>query len=58
MYKVNAIIGVQNEPSGFTSMMRTLLESLRETGVSNFMDDLVLATATWDEHIILLKNVK
>jgi hypothetical protein len=49
--------GVQNAPSVFTRMMRKLLEPLRGSGVSNFMDDLLLATATWEEHVILLRKV-
>jgi hypothetical protein len=49
--------GVQNAPSIFTRMMRKLLEPLRDRGVHNFMDDLLLATETWGEHLTLLADV-
>ncbi|KAL3851959.1 hypothetical protein ACJMK2_015649 [Sinanodonta woodiana] len=37
--------------------MRKLLTPLRGTGVSNFMEDLLLTTRTWQEHVILLRKV-
>jgi hypothetical protein len=49
--------GVQNAPSVFTRMMRKLLELLRDKSVFNFMDDLLVATGGWEEHLSLLEEV-
>ena len=49
--------GVQNAPSVFTRLMRKLLEPLRGKSVFNFMDDLLVATEGWEEHLFLLEEV-
>ena len=49
--------GVQNAPSIFTRMMHRILEPLRNKGVSNFMDDILIATETWEEHMESLTAV-
>lgn len=49
--------GVSNAPSIFSKMMRSLLEPLYGRGVENFMDDLILGTQTWEEHLTLLRDV-
>ncbi|KAK3602879.1 hypothetical protein CHS0354_018738 [Potamilus streckersoni] len=46
--------GVQNALGIFMCMMRKLLRPLKGTGLSNFIDDLLLVTEIWDEHIIFL----
>ena len=43
--------GVQNAPSIFTRLMRRILEPLRDRGVSNFMDDILIATEIWAQHL-------
>lgn len=49
--------GVQNAPSVFSRMMRKLLEPFTDKPVYNFMDDLLIATETWQEHLGLLEAV-
>ena len=54
--------GVKNAPSVFTAMMRELLRPLEEEAVDNFMDDLLVATETWEEHLrvwrVVLERLK
>jgi len=49
--------GVQNAPSVFSRMMRKLLEPFTDMPIYNFMDDLLVATETWQEHMELLGAV-
>ena len=49
--------GVQNAPSVFTRMMRQLLEPFKGRNVFNFIDDLLIATEEWSEHLELLEAV-
>ena len=49
--------GVSNAPSVFSKMMRSLLEPLYGRGVENFMDDLIIGTETWEEHLTVLRDV-
>ena len=35
----------------FAKMMRLLIESMKEESVSNFMDNILVATQTIEEHI-------
>ena len=41
----------------FTHMMRKLLGRLQCSEVSNFMDDILIATASWSRHLEVLKKV-
>ena len=49
--------GVQNAPSVFSCMMRKLLEPLTGMPIYNFMDDLLVATESWQEHMEVLEAV-
>jgi len=49
--------GVQNAPSVFSRMMRKLLEPLTGMPIYNFMDDLLVATESWQEHLEVLGAV-
>ena len=49
--------GVQNAPSVFSRMMRKLLEPFTDKPGYNFMDDLLIATETWQEHLGLLEAI-
>ena len=49
--------GVQNAPSVFTRLMRRIVDPIRDQGVSNFMDDILIATGTWTEHMSSLTTV-
>ncbi|KAL8573663.1 hypothetical protein ACOMHN_007216 [Nucella lapillus] len=47
--------GMVNAPAVFTRMMRKLLKGLK--GVENFMDDILIASKTWEEHMSQLAEV-
>ncbi|KAL8615896.1 hypothetical protein ACOMHN_058963 [Nucella lapillus] len=47
--------GMVNAPAVFTRMMRKLLKGLK--GVENFMDDILIASETWEEHMSQLAEV-
>ena len=49
--------GLKNAGAVFTKMMRKLLRDLPQDKVSNFMDDVMIATETWQEHIDTIKQV-
>jgi hypothetical protein len=49
--------GLSNAPSIFTRMMRKLLAPIPNPGLHHFMDDILLATRTWDEHLALLRQL-
>ena len=49
--------GTQNSAAGSTRMMRKLLAPLHDKPVLNFMDDLIIATESFEEHIELLGEV-
>ena len=42
--------GTHNSPAVFTRMMRKLLAPLHDKPVLNFMDDLIIATESFEEH--------
>lgn len=49
---------VQNDaPSVFTRIMRQLLEPFKGRNLFNFINDLLIATEEWSEHMELLKTV-
>jgi archaeosine-15-forming tRNA-guanine transglycosylase len=49
--------GLKNAGAVFSRMMRKLLRPLDQESVSNFMDDVMIATETWDQHIRVLRRV-
>ena len=49
--------GVQNAQSVFSRMMRKLLEPLTDMPIYNFIDDLLGATESWQEHMEVLEAV-
>lgn len=54
---VNMAFGLKNAGSVFNRMMRKLLNPLRRNDVYNFMDDILIATETWDQHLEALRAV-
>ena len=48
--------GVQNAPSVFSRMMRKLLEPLTDLPIYNFINDLLVATESWQEHMEVLAD--
>ena len=49
--------GLKNAVAVFSRMMRKLLEPLQRDDVHNFMDDILIATETWKEHMEAFKAV-
>ena len=49
--------GLKNAGAVFNKMMRKLLSGLPQDKVSNFIDDVMIATETWDEHVKMLELV-
>ena len=49
--------GLQNAVAVFSRVMRRLLSPLGRGDVHNFMDDIIIATETWDEHLLALQAV-
>ena len=49
--------GLQNSGAVFTRMMRKLLEPLKREDISSFIDDVLIATETWSEHLDALRDV-
>ena len=49
--------GLKNAGAVFSRMMRKLLNPLDQTKVSNFIDDVMVATETWEEHLDILRKV-
>lgn len=47
--------GLVNAPATFNRMMRLFLSDM--PGVHHFLDDILLCTRTWNEHILLLRKV-
>ncbi|XP_068245278.1 uncharacterized protein [Palaemon carinicauda] len=47
--------GLVNAPATFNKMMRSLFAGLE--GVSFFLDDLIIHSKTWEEHLYLLEEV-
>jgi len=51
-YEFNTVpFGLNNASSVFTRMMRKLLAPIHRPGLFNFIDDILIATETWDEQI-------
>jgi hypothetical protein len=49
--------GLRNAGAVFSRMMRKLLDPLNCSNVSNFMDDVLIATDSWTRHLYILKRV-
>lgn len=49
--------GQKNAGAIFSRIMRKLLQPLPHESVSNFMDDLLIVTETWEEHIHVLTQL-
>ena len=49
--------GLKTAGAVFSRMMRKLLEPLDRDDVHNFMDDILIATETWDQHLDALEAV-
>ncbi|XP_076448667.1 uncharacterized protein LOC143285290 [Babylonia areolata] len=47
--------GLQNAVAVFSRVMRRLLEPLGHDDVQNFMDDVIVATDTWEQHVQALE---
>ena len=47
--------GLVNAPASFSRIMRDLLRGL--SNVDNFIDDILIHTATFEEHIVILREV-
>ena len=54
--------GLHNAPSIFSKMMTKLLAPLNNQNILHFMDDVLIATQTWDQHMqaleMLLKRLR
>ncbi|WP_353806032.1 reverse transcriptase family protein, partial [Acinetobacter baumannii] len=49
--------GLHNAPSIFSAMMGKLLAPLSSEHLHSFMDDILIATPTWEEHVTLLQQL-
>lgn len=47
--------GLINAPMSFNRLMRKVLDGL--SGVKHFLDDILVYSRTWEEHVILLRTV-
>ena len=41
----------------FTRMMKKLLQLIQRPGLLNFIDDILVATETWEEHLEIIKSL-
>ena len=49
--------GMKNASAIFSRMMRNLLSGIDSENIHNFMDDILIATETWSEHMKCLENI-
>jgi hypothetical protein len=54
---VNMPFGLKTAAGAFNRMMRKLLGPLNKEWIHHFMDDILIATETWEEHVQALKQV-
>ena len=54
---VNMPFGLKTAPGVFNRMMRKLLGPIKRPGLYHFMDDVLVATETWEEHLEILRAV-
>ena len=54
---VNMPFGLKTAPGVFNRMMRKLLGPIKRQGLYHFMDDVLVATETWEEHLEILRAV-
>ncbi|XP_071504670.1 uncharacterized protein [Diadema antillarum] len=56
LYQFRAMpFGLVNAPASFSRIMRDLLRGLQS--VDNFIDDILIHTSTWEEHLVVLREV-
>jgi len=48
--------GLMNSAATFTRMMRILLQDVK-SGVMNYIDDILVCSKTWDEHMVPLRDL-
>ena len=49
--------GMKNASAVFSRMMRKLLKNINRRDVHNFLDDIIIATESWQEHVKAVKTV-
>ena len=49
--------GLRTAGAVFSRIMRMVLEPLKSPHIHNFMDDILLATESWDQHLSILKRL-
>ena len=49
--------GLTNAPATFQKMVNTILAGLKGMNLQVFIDDICIATKTWEEHLIMLDKV-
>lgn len=49
--------GLTNAPASFQRMVNALLSGLKGVNLQVFIDDICIATKTWDEHLKLLEQI-
>ena len=49
--------GLKNSSAVFSRMMRKLLDPLERSDVHNFIDDVLVASETWEEHLSAIDQV-
>ncbi|KAK6959562.1 Retrovirus-related Pol polyprotein from transposon 17.6 [Biomphalaria glabrata] len=49
--------GLNNSSSVFTRMMRKLLAPISNPGIQNFIDDILIATEDWAEHVKIISSL-
>ena len=49
--------GMKNASAVFSRMMRKLLATIKRNDVNNFMDDILIASETWEEHVKAIRAV-
>ena len=49
--------GLKNAGAVFSHMMRSLLQPLDQNCVSNFIDDIIVATESWEDHLVVVSQV-
>ena len=54
---VNMPFGLKTAAGAFNRMMRKLLSPLNKDWIHHFMDDILIATKTWEEHLTALDQV-
>ncbi|CAG5133313.1 unnamed protein product, partial [Candidula unifasciata] len=57
-YEFNVVpFGLCNAPTVFTRMMRRLLDPLKDSSICHFMDDILIASKTFNQHVETLDKI-